>query len=115
MLAQPDREAIEALQSRIGGRGWPSVRQFMQLTRTDWDRQGETFSYQYAWSLVHFLLEDSRRRELLVDYLDTLARHRCRRFDTTAFFDSRYPGGLDRFEKDWLARLTSARPAAVSL
>jgi hypothetical protein len=29
--------------------------------------------------------------------------------------DSRYPGGLDRFEKDWLARLTSARPAAVSL
>jgi hypothetical protein len=115
MLAQPDREAIEALQPRIGGPGWPSARQFMQLTRTDWDRQGETVSYQYAWSLVHFLLEDSRRRELLVDYLDTAARHRCRRVDTTAFFDSRYPGGLDRFEKDWLAWLRNARPAAVSL
>jgi len=115
MLAQPDREAIEALQSRIGGRGWPSVRQFMQLSRTQWDQQGETFSYQYAWSLVHFLLEDSRRRDLLVDYLDTLARHRCRRFDTTAFFDTRYPGGLDRYEKDWLAWLRNARPVAVSL
>ncbi len=42
-------------------------------------------------------------------------QYRCRRFDTTAFFDSRYPGGIDRFEKDWLNWLKIGRPAGVSL
>jgi hypothetical protein len=113
--AEADIEAVEALSGRAAGRSWPGLRKFMSLSRSDWDKQGETFSYQYAWSLVHFLLEDSDRRDVLIDHVQALANHRCRNFDSVGFLDRRYPGGLSGLERDWLRWLRSGRPQALAM
>jgi hypothetical protein len=112
---EPDMEAVESLNARAGGGSWPALRKFMSLSRSDWDKQGETFSYQYAWSLVHFLLEDIDRRDVLIDHVRALADHRCRDFDSVGFLDRRYPGGLRGLERDWRQWLHSGRPQGLAM
>jgi hypothetical protein len=113
--AEPDVEAVESLGARAAGGSWPTLRTFMSLSRRDWDKQGETFSYQYAWSLVHFLLEDSDRRDVLIDHVQALADQRCRNFDSVGFLDGRYPGGISGLERDWLRWLRVKRPQSLAL
>jgi hypothetical protein len=113
--AEPDLAAVESLSERADGRGWPALRSFMGLSRGDWDKQGETFSYQYAWALVYFLLEDSDRRDVLIDHVQALADHRCRNFDSVGFLDRRYPGGVNGLERDWLRWLRVGRPQSLAM
>ncbi len=81
--------------------------------RGDWDRLGDDIAYPYAWSLLYFLIQDPQHERLVSDYLNTLADHRCKRIDHSAFFDRAYQGGLASFERDWKAWLTRGTPVAL--
>jgi hypothetical protein len=91
----------------------PSFRWLFQSERGDWDRLGNDISYPYAWSLLYFLIQDTRHERLVSDYLNTLADNRCKRFDHSAYFERNYQGGLASFERDWKAWLTRGTPDAL--
>jgi hypothetical protein len=79
----------------------PALRTFLKSERADWERWGNDLAYPYAWSLVHFLLQEPARQQRVSGLLNALAAHRCRPFDHLAYLDRDYPGGLDGLHRDW--------------
>ncbi len=91
----------------------PSFRWLLHSERGDWDRLGDDIAYPYAWSLLYFLIQDTQHQRLVSDYLNTLADHRCKRFDHSAYLDRAYQGGLTSLEQDWKKWLTRDTPVAL--
>lgn len=84
---------------------------FVWLASSEEQRRGYLESLgldlTYAWSLIHFLVQEPQRQLILTDYLNTLAANRCRPFDHLAYLQRTYPGGIQALESawtDWLMR-----------
>jgi hypothetical protein len=88
----------------------PGLRAFLVMDRNDWNRLGSEVAYPYAWSLVHFLMKDPQDRLIVSNYLNELAKNRCRIIDQQAYLEASYPGGLNRLETDWQNWLINSQP-----
>ena len=91
----------------------PPLGSFLRLDRDGWVQIGLPASYDAAWSLVHFLLEDPNSR-VVPDLLAALQAHRCRPFDTVAWLDRAYPGGLGALDRDWRRWVNSGEGQILS-
>lgn len=89
----------------------PTLRTFLASNRSDWSEWGNDTAYPYAWSLVHFLLQEPTRQRTVTGLLRQLAAHRCRPFDHLRFLEQDYFGGLAGMHRDWRRWLAGeARP-----
>jgi len=91
----------------------PALPVFLASDRNDWNRWGNDLAYPYAWSLVHFLLQEPSRQRGVSDLLNALAQHRCLGFDHVDALDHGYPGGLKALERDWQRWLLGNQAAAM--
>ncbi|EIC20666.1 DUF1570 domain-containing protein [Thiorhodovibrio frisius] len=98
-LAPPQR--LDHLRRLARAGQLPALRTFLESERADWDRWGDDMAYPYAWSLVHFLLQEPARQRTVTRLLNELATHRCRMFDDIAFLEGDYAGGLSGLNRDW--------------
>ena len=105
-----DLDALRRLQR--AGR-LPALPVFLASNRDDWNRWGNELAYPYAWSLVHFLLQEPSRQRGVSDLLNALAQHRCRGFDHIDAVDRGYAGGLATLERDWQRWLLGNQAAAM--
>jgi hypothetical protein len=110
--AAPARELARLRGMEAAGR-LPDLATFLAGDRDDWSRWGNDLAYPYAWSLVHFLLEQPSRQRTVGSLLNALADHRCRGFDQVAFLERDYVGGLPALAQDWRHWLRGARAAAI--
>lgn len=99
--AEATPETLAELRRLAGNGSLPALRAFLAGDRTEWQRWGADLSYSYAWSIVHFLLQDPARARLLTDLLRQRAQQRCAVFDEARWLDGHYPGGLGGLESDW--------------
>lgn len=97
-------------EGRLPELGW-----LLTSEQEDWRRAGFETTYPYAWSLVHFLIQDTEGSRMLRAYLSELAAKRCQAFDHLALLSALYPGGLDGLESDWRRWLLEGPPAALQL
>ncbi|MCU0832885.1 MAG: DUF4124 domain-containing protein [Chromatiaceae bacterium] len=97
-------------EGRLPGLDW-----LLTSEQEDWRRTGFEITYPYAWSLVHFLIQDSEGSRILRAYLSTLAARRCQAVDHLALLADLYPGGLPGLGADWRRWLLEGRPAALQL
>ncbi|WP_295882452.1 DUF1570 domain-containing protein [uncultured Thiohalocapsa sp.] len=79
----------------------PALQTFLTSNRADWNGWGNDLAYPYAWSLVHFLLQEPARQRTVTGLLNQLAAHRCRPFDHLAYLERDYIGGLPGLRRDW--------------
>jgi hypothetical protein len=100
-VADAPARRLEQLRRRQAGGQLPELRAFLDSRREDWNRWGTDLAYDYAWSLVHFLLQEPARQRTVTGLLNQLAAHRCRPFDHLAFLERDYFGGLDGLHRDW--------------
>lgn len=56
-------------------------------------------SYATSWSLVWFLMDSKQGRRIVAELLNT--HHSPLGASSSQFIDRRWPGGFDRFSKDW--------------
>ncbi len=105
-----DLDGLRRLQ-RAGG--LPALPVFLAGDREDWNRWGNDLAYPYAWSLVHFLLQEPSRQRGVSDLLNALAQHRCLGFDHVDALDRGYAGGLAALERDWQRWLLGNQAAAM--
>ena len=105
-----DLDGLRRLQ-RAGG--LPALPVFLAGDRADWNRWGNDLAYPYAWSLVHFLLQEPSRQRGVSDLLNALAQHRCLGFDHVDALDRGYAGGLAALERDWQRWLLGNQAAAM--
>jgi hypothetical protein len=79
----------------------PALGTFLASQRADWNRWGNELAYPYAWSLVHFLLQEPARQRTVTGLLNQLAAHRCVTFDHVGFLEQDYFGGVAGLDRDW--------------
>ena len=111
-VSAPARDLDKLRRLERAGR-LPALRVFLAGDRDDWDRWGNELAYPYAWSLVHFLLQEPSRQRTVSDLLNALARHRCLGFDQIDALDRGYAGGLTALEHDWSRWLLGQQAAAM--
>ncbi|MBQ0753772.1 MAG: DUF4124 domain-containing protein [Gammaproteobacteria bacterium] len=56
-------------------------------------------SYATSWSLVWFLMDSKQGRSIIAELLNT--QHSPLGSSSSQFIERRWPGGFDRFSKDW--------------
>jgi hypothetical protein len=100
-VADAPARRLDELRRRQAGGQLPGLRSFLGSRRADWNRWGTDLAYDYAWSLVHFLLQEPARQRTVTGLLNQLAAHRCRPFDHVGFLEQDYFGGLDGLHRDW--------------
>jgi len=100
-LADAPAQRLVALRRLDRARRLPALGTFLTSERADWNRWGNEIAYPYAWSLVHFLLQEPARQRTVTELLNQLAANRCRPFDHVALLERDYLGGLDGLERDW--------------
>jgi hypothetical protein len=100
-VADAPARRLERLRRWQSAGGLPELRAFLDSRRSDWSRWGTDLAYDYAWSLVHFLLQEPARQRTVTGLLNQLAAHRCRPFDHIGFLEQDYFGGLDGLHRDW--------------
>lgn len=77
------RQAAQ-LQRMVRNGHLPALRTFLAASRRDWDQWGNELAYAYAWSVVHFLVEEPTRQQVLSELLNSLGEHRCAHLDDIA-------------------------------
>jgi len=110
---QPTPRQGAQLQRMFRNGHLPALRTFLAASRRDWGHWGNELSYAYAWSVVHFLVEEPTRQRVLSELLNSLAEHRCSHLDDVAWLERRYPGGIERLEAEWHRWLLAGRVAQV--
>jgi hypothetical protein len=100
-IADAPAPQIAALRRLDGAGRLPALRTFLNSQRADWERWGNGLAYPYAWSLVHFLLQEPARQRTVTGLLNALAAHRCLSFDHVGYLERDYVGGLDALHRDW--------------
>lgn len=110
----PEAEVLYLRRLHAEGR-LPALGWLLTSEQDDWRRAGFEISYPYAWSLVHFLIQDTEGSRILRAYLSELAVKRCQAVDHLALLSALYPGGLDTLETDWRRWLLEGPPAPLQL
>ncbi len=100
-IAEAPARRLERLRRLQRAGRLPGLEAFLASTRKQWLGWGNDIAYPYAWSLVHFLLQEPSRQHTVSNLLNALAEHRCRPFDHIGFLNRDYVGGLAGLERDW--------------
>ena len=82
----------------------PNLTRYLNAAHQDWytaNNGDSTLSYATSWSLVYFLMESDRGRQLLTALLDRTLKTPVPLLDSAGFIDQRWPGGLDALQTEW--------------
>jgi|AntAceMinimDraft_11_1070367.scaffolds.fasta_scaffold23946_2 hypothetical protein len=76
--------------------------------RPAWHGDQRDRNYAIAWSLIHFLLQQSSGMYALRDVIQQAEKNFCKPFSAAEALNQAYPEGIERLEKDWRQWLLNA-------
>ena len=79
----------------------------LRSTTAQWVSEQRAGYYAYAWSLAFFLMQP-RNQPLMKVFQQTMARDKCDVIDSADYFETNYPGGLQKLDRDWRSWQRSA-------
>ena len=83
------------------------LEEYFQLNGREWRSGDQQHMYAIAWSVVAFLMSDDDGQALISAMTNYMADHKCEAFDSLAFINQYYRGGIQRFQQQWQAWLIS--------
>ncbi|WP_281649072.1 DUF4124 domain-containing protein [Parendozoicomonas sp. Alg238-R29] len=96
-IIEPDREQMALLQKL----SLPHLQHWFDQAGNWYNPQNRNENYAIAWSVIHFLMQDNQRKQVLANYMKDLGKDLCREVSAAEFFAREYPGGLRRMTQDW--------------
>ena len=96
-IIYPDKQQLALLR----GRSLPHLSTWFSQTGNWYQDSQRDFNYAVAWSVIHFLMEEEWRRQLLGGYMKALGKDLCRSVSAVEHFSQAYPGGLNQMSRDW--------------
>ncbi|MHC4911486.1 MAG: hypothetical protein ACYTE5_00585 [Planctomycetota bacterium] len=88
--------------------------EYLNLTRSEWLKLNDKVrycnaAYTMGYSLVYFMMSRSKTEKILKELLWDFKRQ-GRKSNSIAIIDKHYPGGLEKFERQWRKWIPKARP-----
>ncbi|SQH76713.1 conserved protein of unknown function [Shewanella benthica] len=111
-------ESIEmsGLSATIPARDWKrtlagkqlSLNALLSSKRQTWAGSQQSSMYAQSHSLIHFLMSTEQGKQTITALLAHMVQTRCEASDPKSIL-SRYPGGLNRLQNDWIAWINSRK------
>ncbi|MCL1060680.1 DUF1570 domain-containing protein [Shewanella benthica] len=111
-------ESIEmsGLSAKIPTRDWKrtlagkqlSLNALLSSKRQSWAGSQQSSMYAQSHSLIHFLMSTKQGKQTITALLAHMVQTRCEASDPKSIL-SRYPGGLNTLQNDWIAWMNSRK------
>ncbi|MEM8563598.1 MAG: DUF1570 domain-containing protein [Pseudomonadota bacterium] len=79
----------------------PRLSGYLAIERPEWHEEDRNRNYAIAWSLVHFLMQDSPGIDALKSVIQEAQANFCKPFSAKDALAKAYPGGLQQLEINW--------------
>jgi len=79
--------------------------QYLAIDGRAWREHEQGMMYAMAWSIVHFMMQDSLGREPMKILMEHMAANYCKPVDSEAFIEQHYVGGMNAFSERWQAAI----------
>ena len=103
----PSPYHLELLQEALADGELMSVSDYLSIKDRSWRDHEQNMMYAMAWSVVHFMMQDSLGRETMKLLMIHMAENFCQPVNTVTFIEQHYVGGMKAFSERWRAALTS--------
>lgn len=98
---------VDLLNDALANDGLMMPGEYFAIEGRAWREHDQQLMYAMAWSMVHFMMQDSLGRETMKSLMTHMAVNYCQPVDTLAFIEQHYVGGLKAFTKRWRAVILS--------
>lgn len=108
-LAAPSRNYhLARLAELLRTRQLPALAEYLSLSGRAWRQRHPRDMYAIAWSVINYLLDHAEGDRLIQVLMQQMAADSCAEVDALSLWQQHYPGGLETFERRWLAKLQAA-------
>ncbi|PCJ33528.1 MAG: hypothetical protein COA99_15695 [Moraxellaceae bacterium] len=104
---QPSERHLTLLQEKYFNESLMTPEVYFSINGREWREHDQAEMYAMAWSLVHFMMQESREREMMKLYMTHMAKNYCQPMNTIKFIEHNYAGGMADFSKRWRAAVGS--------
>jgi len=81
---------------------------FLSIKGRAWREHEQNKMYAMAWSIVHFMMQDSLGRETMKLLMTHMAENYCKPVNSVTFIEQHYVGGMTEFSKRWRVAIVSS-------
>lgn len=108
-LATPSRNYhLVRLTELLRKKQLPALAEYLSLSGRAWRQRDPHDMYAIAWSVINYLLDHAEGDQLIQVLMQQMATDSCAAVDALSLWQQHYPGGLEVFERRWLAKLRAA-------
>ncbi|UZE96502.1 DUF4124 domain-containing protein [Alkalimarinus alittae] len=86
----------------------PSLRDYLQLSESEWRANDQRTMYAMAWSIIYLLQSHHEGEQFTRRLFSHMAENPCVTLDPIPFWREHYPGGLTKFNQRWQEMLLRA-------
>ena len=103
----PSPHHLTLLQEALADGELMTVSDYLSIKGRAWRDHEQDIMYAMAWSVVHFMMQDSLGRETMKLLMTHMADNFCQPVNTVTFIEQHYVGGMKAFSKRWRTALIS--------
>ncbi len=100
-IARVDESILQNIQRKVSRHDLPGFNWLMSTSYPEWEEYDKNLMYQYSWLIIHYLITDLAGKKFIGDYLDHLAKNRCRSFNSSDLFARHFTQGRKGMEREW--------------
>lgn len=100
----------QRLQGALRAKKHMPLANYLSVEGEQWRLMDQEEMYSMAWSVIYLLMSDQSGKQTLKAMLNYMAEHFCQPFDSIAFMEKTYPGGMAELQLKWDSFIRSSHP-----
>jgi len=104
---EPSSHHIALLKDKLANDELLMPSEYLAIKGRAWRDYDQSMMYAMAWSIVHFMMQDSLGRETMKSLMTHMAANYCQPVDTLDFIEQHYVGGIKSFTERWRVAIIS--------